>query len=238
MSNVKGMQTGAWRRILTTASQYYATISTTFYDTKARPIRVRSTNSQLGGYTQVDSKLNFEGATQYVITRHKRSSSSSELELVVRNDYTYTEQGRLLTETHTIGSGAPELMASNTYNSIGQLTQKMVGRTTSSPLQQVNFTYNIRGWLTGINDVNSLLASKGSLADLFAFKINYNDGSQFASVLPNFNGNITETSWRTLSDNIMRRYSYSYDGLSRLRDAYYQKPTAQLHLCAIRMMRA
>lgn len=226
MSNAKGLQTGSWRRILTTSSQYFATVSTTFYDSKSRPIRVRSTNSELGGYTQVDSKLNFEGAAQYAITRQKRSSSSSELELVVRNDYTYTEQGRLLTETHTIGSGTAELMASNTYNTIGQLSQKMVGRTSVSPLQQVNYKYNIRGWLESINDITSLEPIKGSLTDLFAFKINYTGESEFAGVSPNFNGNITETSWRTKSDNIMRRYSYKYDDLGRLNDAFYQIPQA------------
>lgn len=226
VSDAKGLPTGTWSRILTTSSQTYAEVTTSFYDTKGRVLRTRSTNSQLGGYTQMDSKYDFKGAALYVITRHKRTSSGSEQELVTRNDYTYNAQDRLIIETHTVGSLAAELMQSNTYNAIGQLTLKKVGRTLSTYLQAVNFSYNIRGWLKGINDVNGLAGIRGVPTDLFAFKINYSDPSDFANVLPNYNGNITETSWRTSSDNIVRRYSYGYDEMNRLRDSYYQLPGA------------
>ena len=39
-----------------------------------------------------------------------------------------------------------------------------------------------------------------------------------------YNGNISETYWRTSSDNVKRKYSYQYDELNRLKDAVYQKP--------------
>ncbi|WP_044032250.1 hypothetical protein [Flavobacterium branchiophilum] len=38
-----------------------------------------------------------------------------------------------------------------------------------------------------------------------------------------FNGNISETFWRTSSDNVLRKYSYSYDHLNRLLEAVYEK---------------
>ncbi len=62
--------------------------------------------------------------------------------------------------------------------------------------------------------------------DLFAFHIGYNTiGSNVqGNVKPLYNGNIAETSWLTTSDNVLRRYSYKYDQLNRLKDAYYQKP--------------
>ena len=44
------------------------------------------------------------------------------------------------------------------------------------------------------------------------------------------NGNIAETTWRTASDNVRRRYGYSYDYLNRLRDAYYQIPGTTMPL--------
>jgi RHS repeat-associated protein len=231
LSNAKGLNTGSWKRILTIATETFGEVSTTFYDSKNRSLRSRTTNSQLGGYIQIDSKLTFDGKPVYAITRHKRTSSSSEQEVVVRNDYTYTAQERLLSETHTIGSLTAELMSYNTYDAIGQLKQKKVGRSQSSPLQNVDFAYNIRGWLKGINNVSNLSSGSiviggGGAQDLFAFKVNYTDESEFAPVQANYNGNITETSWRTSSDNIMRRYSYKYDDLSRLSDAYYQMPGA------------
>ena len=39
-----------------------------------------------------------------------------------------------------------------------------------------------------------------------------------------YNGNIAETSWRTSSDNIRRKYEYAYDELDRLLGAYFNIP--------------
>jgi hypothetical protein len=68
---------------------------------------------------------------------------------------------------------------SHQYDALGQLIQKKVGGLASgTPLQKVNYRYNIRGWLTQINDVNQFnpdpLATDG---DLFAFKIAYQNPS-------------------------------------------------------------
>jgi hypothetical protein len=97
-------------------------------------------------------------------------------------------------------------------------------------LQSVDYQYNIRGWLTAINNVNTLTdpappSGIGEL-DLFAFKINYNslDNNQ-TGVKKSFNGNIAETRWRTNFDNITRSYGYSYDDLNRLTNAQYIRPT-------------
>jgi hypothetical protein len=56
--------------------------------------------------------------------------------------------------------------------------------------------------------------------DLFAFKINYNNPE---TATPLFNGNISETFWKTSSDNKKRKYAYQYDNLNRLLEANYGK---------------
>ena len=93
-------------------------------------------------------------------------------------------------------------------------------------LQKVNYQYNIRGWLTNINDLNHLEDGIGQYADLFAFKINYNivENTVGNSIKPLFNGNIAETFWQTESDATIRKYGYAYDQLNRLQKAVYQKP--------------
>lgn len=85
----------------------------------------------------------------------------------------------------------------------------------------MDYTYNIRGWLKGINDVANLSES-GSATDLFAFKIGYNEVEGTSTSL--FNGNIGETYWKTHPENVLRKYSYEYDDLNRLIYANYQKP--------------
>ncbi len=93
---------------------------------------------------------------------------------------------------------------------MGQITGKEVGRTSYNPLQHVKYKYNIRGWLYEVNDINL------SQGQLFFFGLKYNTGS-----IRFYNGNIGETIWKSASDNSIRKYNFNYDGLSRLRRAYY-----------------
>lgn len=220
LTNVKSLTTGSWSRAVSTAASIAGETSTTFYDDKARPVRTYTQN-HLGGYTFTDSKLDFIGKTMYTISKHKRTSGSTEM--TIREDFTYSPQDRLLTHTHQINGGAIQLMASNTYDNLGQLMSKNVGNSTGAPLQKVDFNYNIRGWLTEINKTANL--QQGADAkDLFAFRINYNTlQAGITGVTALYNGNISETLWRTGADNIERAYGYKYDNLNRLKNAIYEK---------------
>jgi RHS repeat-associated protein len=231
-----GLPTGSWTRVPETSTLYKSERSYSLYDSKARPIRSYTTN-HLGGYTYVDSKIDFAGKTLYTITRHKRLSTSTELK--TREDFSYSDQDRLLTQSHQINSQAKELLANNSYNELGQLTSKKVGGLFPSSggvpqagwLQNINYSYNIRGWLTGINDINNLTdattppSGAGGL-DLFGFKINYNTVENLLGYTgtPLYNGNIAETYWSTNNDGgVQRKYGYKYDNLNRLKQATYQK---------------
>jgi|SRR5690606_820679 len=61
--------------------------------------------------------------------------------------------------------------------------------------------------------------------DLFAFRIHYEGLSSEAQGLgePLYNGNISQTLWRTAKDNIQRGYVYGYDKLNRLLEADFYK---------------
>ncbi len=89
-------------------------------------------------------------------------------------------------------------------------------------LQTVNYKYNARGSTTDINDVNDLQN------DLFAYKMNY-DAPTLSGAMPMYNGNISETQWKTKSDNILRGYAYQYDDLSRLIGAQHTETDYHLN---------
>jgi RHS repeat-associated protein len=76
-------------------------------------------------------------------------------------------------------------------------------------LQSLNYAYNIRGWLKQVNDPTAL----GS--DLFAYTLNYNT-TQLTGSKALYNGNISEASWKTSNDNLLRSYNYQYDKLNRI----------------------
>ncbi len=64
--------------------------------------------------------------------------------------------------------------------------------------------------------------------NLFSFKINYDQvENPVGNVTALYNGNISETYWRTASSNIKRSYGYEYDNLNRLTNAIYLKSDAQ-----------
>ncbi len=219
---VKGLATGSWTRIATTTAETKGETSYILYDSRYRPIRSYTTN-YLGGYTCTDSKLDsFSGQLQYTVQKHKRTAANTEL--TVKEAFTYSAQDRLLTHTHQINGGAVQLMAENTYDELGQLMSKKVGNTSAAPLQKVDYSYNIRGWMKSINNPTALQQGRDP-ADLFGFKINYNsiEGSATAANKL-YNGNIAETFWSTATDGgFVRNYGYKYDQLNRLKDATYQK---------------
>jgi len=237
--SVTGKSTGNWIRVLTSPSETLNEQSYTLYDLKYRPIRIHTVN-HLNGYTRVDSKLDFSGKVLQTQTYHKLNNSAAELN--VTDTFIYTEEDRLARHKQKINSGPEQLIAGNSYDELGKLISKKVGGTDvtgATGLQKIDYRYNIRGWLTDINN-NALLGNpelRLEEGDLFGFKINYNnvtesENGQVVSasqslggeVTPLYNGNISETFWKTTSDNVLRKYGYQYDVLNRITNSFYQKP--------------
>lgn len=197
-----------------------------YYDTKGRVIGTYSIN-YLGGYNKTESELDFTGLVKQTINRHSREGGT---EKVITENFKYDAQNRLTEHRHKVDTNQEEILTQNTYNELSQLTSKLVGGTTvGTGLQEVNYQYNIRGWMTQINDPVNL-----GTKDLFGYKINYNlvegmenphSGYMDLKVKPRFNGNIAEVSWRTAttSNDNLRRYGYVYDRLNRLQAGFYQK---------------
>jgi RHS repeat-associated protein len=216
-SKPKGLPTATWTRVLETSTLYKNELAYTLYDHKARPILNYTTNF-LGGSNQVETYLDFSGKTLYTVTTHKRLSNSTAV--TVREDFTYSDQNRLMTHTHSVNGATPaQLLASNTYDELGQLISKNVGNTATAPLQKVDYSYNIRGWLKAINNEgnNNAAITLGS-GDLFGFQINYNNPTAGTAL---YNGNISQTHWKSTSVNttanpVSNSYLYTYDALNRL----------------------
>ncbi|SEW49642.1 RHS repeat-associated core domain-containing protein [Chryseobacterium wanjuense] len=216
MSLVKNIEDDNWTK------------SYSYYDKKGRAIGTYSIN-HLGGYTKTESKLDFAGVALQTKTYHKRLSTDTER--IITENFEYDAQNRLKKHYHQVDSQPQELLTENSYNELSQLTNKKVGNN----LQSIDYAYNIRGWMTKINDPANLAGK------LFGYKIKYNEveGLQTPNsdypglqVKPRYNGNIAEVDWKTATDpnDYLRRYGYVYDGLNRLSAGFYQRednPSAQ-----------
>ncbi|MEY8761304.1 RHS repeat-associated core domain-containing protein, partial [Chryseobacterium tongliaoense] len=191
----------------------------TWYDMRGRVIGTHTVN-HLGGYTKTETELDFAGVPQKVNTYHKRLAADTEK--IIKEVFTYDNQNRLLTHTHQINSGSVEYLAQNKYNELSQLESKKVGGTSAAvPLQTVDYKYNIRGWMTKINDPANLSGK------LFGYEIRYQNPIDEAGSA-RYNGNISEIDWNTKTDNVLRRYDYYYDELNRFNFAQYSKPNASV----------
>ncbi|GEN76926.1 DUF6443 domain-containing protein [Chryseobacterium hagamense] len=188
-----------------------------YYDSTGRQIAVKTTN-HLGGYTNTETELDFAGVTKLSKTYHKRLSADTEK--VITETFAYDSQNRLLVHKHQVDNNPEEILAQNTYNDLSQLTNKKVGGTVaSSPLQSIDYLYNIRGWMTKINDPSNLNGK------LFGYEIKYNNPENAGAVPGRFNGNIAEIDWNNAEENLLKRYNYEYDPLNRLKNAFYKEPT-------------
>ncbi len=209
----KGLLTSNWVKTID-ASTWSKTY--TYYDKKGRTIKSYKKN-HLNGYTSTDTKLDFRGNVKSTKSTHRRTNSSSLLTVIDRFEYDHAE--RLLGQYQKINNQPEERIVTNEYNALGNIRHKNIGGLTSanSPLQKISYRYNIRGWLKEINDVNNLND------DLFAYKLNYNEGSQGqANVEKLYDGNIAQTIWKSKHDNLKKAYAYKYDKLGRITNSYYR----------------
>src|SRR5690606_31199178 len=183
----------------------------TWYDKKGRTVATHSIN-HLGGYTRTESLLDFSGVPQQTYTYHRRLNTDTEK--VIEETFTYDHQNRLLEHRHKVDSQPEEILAQNEYNELSQLVNKQVG----NDLQSIDYEYNIRGWLSKINEPTDLNGK------LFGYQIKYTNPEEATA---RFNGNIAEIDWAKatgINDPTIRRYSYSYDAVNRLTNANFSEP--------------
>lgn len=210
----KTLPTGTRVRVLET-NDWIKTVS--YYDDKARPIYTAVKNDYLNTLDKISTAYDFIGKVLQTETSHSKTNQGT---IRTTDTFTYDHAGRMLTQKQKINSQPEEQIVENHYDELGQLESKDVGGTEASPLQTVDYRYNIRGWLKGINDVNAL----GN--DLFSFKLNYNTKEMGSSNQKLYNGNISETIWRTVNDaneigEDTRGYAYDYDELNRIERSDY-----------------
>ncbi|GGF10657.1 RHS repeat-associated core domain-containing protein [Chishuiella changwenlii] len=217
-TKTKGLAVATLTNVLGTATWNK---SYTFYDKEyVRPVASHSEN-YLKGHTSSASSLDFRGKALNTVTKHKLDDINTP-EITINEVFDYYDNELLKSQTHQINNGPVEYIAQNSYNEINQLVSKKVGNdNVSTPLQTVDYKYNIRGWMTDINNIDV------TNDDLFSFRIKYNNPYYNGEKL--YNGNISEVLWKTSPNERILGYMYNYDGLNRLLKGTFINPSTQVH---------
>jgi RHS repeat-associated protein len=185
-------------------------ISSNAYDFANRLIKSRRDHTAVvsGGsksYTTREEYV-YDHASRLRFTRHKINSAN----WVVTSAPVYDEMGRLLDK---------RLHASN-YDGVSAVTTA----STFNYLQSLDYTYNIRNWLSGINDPTTCTLQSGDqLQDVFRMQLNYETSVNGSTA--QYNGNISSMQWNThLNGTCSQRqlYMFSYDAGNRLTAAAHR----------------
>ena len=135
-------------------------------------------------------------------------------------DYSYDHDWRPTASSLTYG-GTTQQLNMKQYNEAGQLMQHYLHGNAQQHLHARSYSYNIRGWLTGINSLGSEI-----WGNQFGMRLYYESlpNEAAAHALKRYNGNIAAMAWTTsgiTASQLHSGYAYSYDRLNRLTRAVY-----------------
>lgn len=232
----RGMVTGFKTRILGTNDFLR---STTYYDTKARPIQTKSTNSK-GGTDVFSIVFSFTGKimSSYLVHNNPISSlqNAQTIHIYTRSSYSNDFLTRIEKKINPSLETPWQRIAEFEYDNMGRLKRKMMGNPASN--FYVDMDYNIRGWLTGINKTaqqnleNGTIGANTFYSAIFSEILHYDYGFSTPAVGGTgggyFNGNISGIKWANASDKQARSYGYEYDNINRLKKADFTQKAASL----------
>jgi len=213
---LKTLLTASKVKVLNTTNDYLWTVN--YYDEEARVVKIYKQH-YLGGavnannYDEIENTYNFAGE----LTASNRVHHAGAAVTTIANRYEYDHMGRKLASFEAINGAAEVVLSKLDYNEVGQLLKKSVHSTDGSNFTQSNtYAYNPRGWMTKVNDPNTVDAKT-----IFGMELTYADRTNA------FNGNISGMNWKTkvpaglgLTENT-QNYLYDYDNLNRLTKAGY-----------------
>lgn len=192
-----------------------------YYDDKYRNTQTVSGNYQ-NGISITSTKYDFVG--KVLETRMEQDVELNEeySDMISHTYNTYDHAGRLLQIDHMIEDHLTNnriSLAKMSYNELGEMIEKNLHEN----IQSIDYNYNIRGWLTSINNSTLSNETEDANPDLFGMELNYNNihTSLNQSSDRQYNGNISSVVWKHAEEASQKAYGFSYDALNRIKKADY-----------------
>ena len=193
-SYIKGRLAGSIISVPGSGSKIYIAY---FYDIKGRVMQETRSNL-LGGHDVTITTYTFTDKPATVTHIHTASGKNTWIEVYT---YSYDHADRISKVQHTLG-GTTITLYDATYDDLGRLKTKSLHGSTTNKL---TYTYNLRGWLTGLTGTR------------LTQNLYYNTGVGTAK----YNGSISSMTWKAGNESTVRGYKFTYDGLDRLLNGTY-----------------
>ncbi len=210
-SHTRGLVTGTRVRVMDGAATPSWLTTVSFYDDQGHMIQQQADNIA-GGVDINTIRYDFLGNPTNTVLHHTNPHARAPYQssdIATRWTHNYNN-GAFASEEQNLDNTAWKNISHPLYDMLGRVKVKNMGGIISNEL-----SYNIRGWLTGINQDG---IENYNNSQYFHERISYDRG--FDSHL--YNGNIAGIEWRGYGSSSPRRYyGYAYDGLSRLMTARF-----------------
>ncbi|SDL40554.1 DUF6443 domain-containing protein [Siphonobacter aquaeclarae] len=199
------------RRVLKPDGNYDAWLyTTTYYNERYQVIQVVRDLYDLGtgdARERTTYDVRFDG----LVLRKRVDQNTQTGSHAVETTITYDHNDRVLSSKYTIYKNGNYLkeavVAASRYNPVGQLKNRYLHSTgNESYREQLDYCYNVRSFIKSIN-------GKTSASDNFGLNIRYDDARD--GNYNQFNGNISEISWRQVNGS-WPGFRFNYDQLSRM----------------------
>jgi len=237
----KGMITGSRTRVLNSSPVKYLS-SIIFYDNKGRTIQLKTINES-GGIDVVTTQYGWTGSPLITVQQQTLKGTTDQT-LTAVTKLTYDELGRLIqtdkkTGSSLVNSGnlptAYTTLSRLQYDALGMLQKKVLApdyddddMDNEDGLENLEYQYNIRGWLLGIN--RKYARDDSNSDNYFGFDLGYDKQANnlvgnAAYTTAQYNGNVAGMVWKSKGDAEKRRYDFSYDASNRLLKAGFSQYT-------------
>lgn len=228
---VRGLATATKSRTLDGGNSFRKTSS--IYDEKGRVIQV-SVKNVLNQNTSTTTQYDFSGRIRGNVYLESNSAGGY---INTTSKYEFDHAGRprktFKSVTHltsgafgaTTFSVADKLVAEHNYDELGQLQSKTLAPGYAGPngpyIEKLDYDYNIRGWMTGIN--KSYVSGSSPAGHFFGIELGFDKPGSQGFINPLLNGNVAGMAWKTAGDNIARKFDYQYDNSNRLIQADFKQ---------------
>ena len=220
----------------------------TYYDIYGHAVKVINQN-YVGGspaankFDTEENQYSFQALSVKSTRKHYFAATTPQLTINTWNTYDHMNRKLLLKQQYKTATdtGLIITVSKVDYNQVGQQLAKHLHSTNAAAipanstfLQHINYRYNERGWLSRINNPDSLSDPVfTTVMDVFSEQLDYDQSTNgYTGVTPQYNGNIASLRWQTrvptglTETQEVKGYVFTYDPLNRLTGTTYKAVTS------------
>lgn len=231
----RGKVTWTTTKVLKSSPAVYI-YTVNLYDERGRLVQAKTKNHTGGSDI---STTQYSWTDQPLVTVLQRQSGAFPVQTAITvTTTTYDNLGRVSavkkrvqhTQVNSNNMSQPVTLAEMSYNALGQVKSRQLGRQKdvsgvylTTPLESVDYDYNIRGWLLG---ANRKYVSGTNNDRHFGFALGYDklpnhSGRNFSTA--QYNGGINGMVWKSAGNSILRKYDFTYDAANRLMNSAFEQ---------------